>query len=164
MITRKGLVPSWAAGIALLLMTLPALVRGVLADELDPRTLTKHIDPLPVPGAMPMAGPNYDEIGAWQIQQQLHSQLPPTTVYGYGATQASVSYPGATIVARKGVPISIPGAGPAHRAMGRSGRRWQARPVGHLLREAVDQRSLGLAQAARDALRNPTHGGCHGDQ
>ena len=77
------------------------------AEELDPRTLTKYMDPLPVPGAMPMAGPNYYEIGAWQIQQQLHSQLPPTTVYGYGPTQATASYPGATIVAQKGVPISI---------------------------------------------------------
>lgn len=74
---------------------------------LNPLSLTKYVDPLPVPGAMPTAGPNYYEIGAWKIQQKLHSQLPLTTLYGYGASQASASYPGATIVARKGVPISI---------------------------------------------------------
>ena len=74
---------------------------------LNPLTLTKYMDPLPVPGAMPTAGPNYYEIGAWQIQQKLHSQLPATTVFGYGTSQATASTPGATIVARKGVPISI---------------------------------------------------------
>jgi spore coat protein A len=93
------------AGI-LLLSCLAAGIAGA-QTPLDPLTLTKYIDPLPVPGAMPMAGPNYYEIGAWQIQQQLHSQLPPTTVYGYGTSQATASYPGATIVAEKGVPISI---------------------------------------------------------
>ena len=78
-----------------------------IAEELDPKTLTKYIDPLPVPGAMPMAGPNYYEIGAWQIQQQLHSQLPMTTVWGYGPTAATASYPAATIEAVRGVPIDI---------------------------------------------------------
>ena len=82
-------------------------VEQALAAELDPRTLTKYVDPLPIPGAMPMAGPDYYEIGAWQIQQQLHSQLPPTTVYGYGTSQATASYPGATIVVQKGVPIDV---------------------------------------------------------
>ena len=94
-----------AAGTVLLL----ALVVGVAAAQtpLNPLTLTKYLDPLPVPGAMPTAGPNYYEIGAWEIQQKLHSQLAPTTVYGYGTSQATASYPGATIVTRKGVPISI---------------------------------------------------------
>lgn len=101
------------------------LVGHAQAQVLNPLTLTKYVDPLPVPGAMPMAGPNYYEIGVWQIQQQLHSELPPTTLYGYGASQATASYPGATIVARKGVPISI---------------RWTNHlPVGpHLLEYAID--------------------------
>jgi FtsP/CotA-like multicopper oxidase with cupredoxin domain len=90
-------------------LLLPALMFATQAsaEKLDPRTMTKYIDPLPVPGAMPMAGPNYYEIGVWQIQQQLHSQLPLTTLYGYGTSEATASYPGATIVAQKGVPISI---------------------------------------------------------
>jgi len=107
MLTRKGAVSHWLVPSAFIVIMLLAFVRSAVADELDPRTLTKYIDPLPVPGAMPTAGPNYYEIGAWQIQQRLHSQLPPTTVYGYGTSQATASYPGATIVAQKGVPISI---------------------------------------------------------
>jgi spore coat protein A len=37
-----------------------------------------------------------------QFKQQLHRQLPPTTVWGYNGT-----YPGPTIEARKGTPISV---------------------------------------------------------
>ena len=93
-------------------------------ELLDPLRLTKYIDPLPVPGAMPMSGPNAYEIGVWQIQQQLHGELPPTTVYGYGTSEATASYPGATIVTRKGVPISI---------------RWTNHlPATHLLEYAID--------------------------
>jgi spore coat protein A, manganese oxidase len=74
---------------------------------LNPLTLTKYMDPLPIPGPMPMAGPNYYEIGAYQVTQQLHSQLPPTTVWGYGTSQANASYPAATIEAQCGVPLDI---------------------------------------------------------
>lgn len=104
---------------------LVAPVGNALAqEELDPLTLTKYMDPLPVPGAMPQAAPNYYEIGAYQIQQQLHSQLPLTTVYGYGTSAATASYPGATIVAQKGVPISI---------------KWTNHlPMTHLLDYAID--------------------------
>ncbi len=92
---------------AVLLPLLVALGGNAIAETLDPLTLTKYIDALPIPGVAPMAGPNYYEIGAYRIQQQLHSQLPPTMVYGYGTSQETASYPGPTIVARKGVPISI---------------------------------------------------------
>jgi FtsP/CotA-like multicopper oxidase with cupredoxin domain len=104
--TRKN-ATGWLVPVSLLVLLLVTVGSAVAQVPLNPKTLTKFIDPLPVPGAMPMAGPNYYEIGAWQVQQQLHSQLPPTTVYGYGTSQATASYPGATIVARKGVPISI---------------------------------------------------------
>ncbi|HXJ68353.1 MAG TPA: multicopper oxidase domain-containing protein [Verrucomicrobiae bacterium] len=94
------------------------------ADVLDPTTLTKYMDALPIPGPMPMAGPNYYEIGAWQIQQRLHAQLPLTTVWGYGSTQATASYPAATIEARRGVPIDI---------------HWTNHlPMTHLLSYAID--------------------------
>jgi FtsP/CotA-like multicopper oxidase with cupredoxin domain len=76
-------------------------------QTLIPTSLTKFMDPLPVPGAMPQSGVNFYEIGMYQIQQQLHSQLPPTTLYGYGASQATASYPSATIEALRGVPIQI---------------------------------------------------------
>jgi len=88
---------------AVLLGAKPAATEEIL----DPLSLTKYIDPLPIPGVAEMAAPNYYEIGAYQIQQQLHSELPPTTVYGYGTSEATASYPGPTIVAQKGVPISV---------------------------------------------------------
>ena len=100
-------LPRSASMLIVILAATLSLVGISSAEVLDPLSLTKYVDPLPVPGAMPQAAPNYYEIGAWQIQQQLHSQLPPTTVYGYGTSQATASYPGATIVAQKGVPISI---------------------------------------------------------
>jgi FtsP/CotA-like multicopper oxidase with cupredoxin domain len=97
----------WSGLSASVLGLLLVLAGSAGADVLDPQTLTKYMDPLPIPGVAPQAAPNYYEIGAWQIQQQLHSQLPPTTVYGYGTSQATASYPGPTIVVQKGVPISI---------------------------------------------------------
>ncbi len=94
------------------------------AEELNPTTLTKYLDPLPIPGAMSTAGPNYYEIGVWQIQQQLHSQLPMTTVWGYGPTQATASYPGATIEVTRNVPIDV---------------RWTNHlPMTHLFYYAID--------------------------
>jgi len=92
---------------------------------LNPKSLTKYMDPLPIPGVMPQAGENYYEIGAWQTQQQVHSQMPgPTTVWGYGPTQETASWPAMTIVARKGVPIQV---------------KWTNHlPTTHLLDYAID--------------------------
>jgi spore coat protein A, manganese oxidase len=98
---RRNVVPIAVAALCF------CVVEGAQSEELEPLSLTKYIDALPIPGAMPQAAPNYYEIGAYQIQQQLHSELPPTTVYGYGTSEATASYPGATIVAQKDVPISI---------------------------------------------------------
>jgi spore coat protein A, manganese oxidase len=97
---------------SVLLALLPFVLLAVAvapakAEELDPLTLTKYMDPLPIPGVAQPIAPNFYEIGAYRIQQQLHSQLPPTTVYGYGTSEATASYPGPTIVAQKGVPIQI---------------------------------------------------------
>ena len=91
---------------------------------LDPLTLTKYTDPLPIPGIMPAAGPNHYEIGMYEVQQQLHTQLPPTTVWGYGASAATASYPAATIEAQRGVPVTV---------------RWtNDLPMTHLLEYAID--------------------------
>lgn len=94
--------------LVILLLGLPLAAVPATGEELlDPMSLTKYVDPLPIPGAMPMAGPNYYEIGAYEIHQQLHSQLPPTYLFGYGTSQETASYPAATIVAQRGVPIDI---------------------------------------------------------
>jgi spore coat protein A len=72
-----------------------------------PLILTPYLDPLPIPQpATPVSGTiggtaTYD-IEIVQMQQQLHSQLPPTTLWGYDGL-----YPGPTIEARTGFPITV---------------------------------------------------------
>ncbi len=129
------------SALAVLLLTAgPAATQSVL----DPLTLTKYMDPLPIPGPMPMAGPNYYEIGAWQVQQQLHSQLPMTTVWGYGPTQATASYPGATIEAQKGVPIDV---------------RWTNHlPTTHLFWYAIDPTLMKAETTTGVPLTTHVHG------
>ena len=69
--------------------------------------LAKFVDPLPIPAvAVPITGApggaaTY-EIAMTEFQQQLHRDLPPTTVWGYGG-----SYPGPTIVASSGEPVTV---------------------------------------------------------
>ncbi|HEU5109995.1 MAG TPA: multicopper oxidase, partial [Micromonosporaceae bacterium] len=98
---------AWGVPVSVLALLLLTAAGALAQVPLNPKTLTKFIDPLPVPGAMPMAGANHYEVGVWQIQQQLHSQLPPTTLYGYGTSQSTASYPGATFVTQRGVPITV---------------------------------------------------------
>jgi FtsP/CotA-like multicopper oxidase with cupredoxin domain len=69
--------------------------------------LCPYVDPLPRPQvAIPTVGSagaaaTY-EIAAQQIEQRLHRDLPPTTLWGYGG-----SYPGPTIEAGVGEPVSV---------------------------------------------------------
>ena len=56
---------------------------------------------------MPPAGPNYYKVGAWQIRQQLHRQLPPTTLYAFGPTAETASWPAPTFETVRDVPISV---------------------------------------------------------
>lgn len=69
--------------------------------------LEKFVDALPIPAiAVPItgsvAGAAIYEIAVTQFQQQLHRDLPPTTVWGYGG-----SYPGPTIVAARNEPVVV---------------------------------------------------------
>lgn len=78
---------------------------GVLCPE-SGVMLTPFVDPLPLPGvAVPVdvidGVPRY-EMRAQQFQQQLHRDLPATTVWGFEG-----SYPGPTIEARTGEPITV---------------------------------------------------------
>ena len=110
---------------------LAAAGAAVAQVPLDPLTLTKYLDPLPIPGAMPQAGANHYEIGMYEVQQQLHSQLPMTTVWGYGTSGATASYPAATMEAQRGVPITV---------------RWTNNlPMTHLLDYAIDS-TLHIAE------------------
>ena len=72
-----------------------------------PVQLTPYLDPLPLPAvAQPTTGvpggaAHYD-IDIREVFQQLHSQLPPTRVWGYKG-----SYPGPTIEARRDLPVTV---------------------------------------------------------
>ena len=68
--------------------------------------LTKWVDSLPIPEVLEPVGrrrgkPFY-KVTMEQIEQELHSELPPTTVWGYDG-----QYPGPTIEATKGCPIDV---------------------------------------------------------
>ncbi|MEH7118341.1 multicopper oxidase [Neobacillus vireti] len=68
--------------------------------------LTKFIDALPRPSVIqPVRHQNgipYYEVTMKQVCQQLHSELPPTTVWGYNGT-----YPGPTFETRRNHPILV---------------------------------------------------------
>ena len=69
--------------------------------------LTPFVDPLPLPGvAQPVVGQPggaaHYEIEIREVFQQLHRDLPPTRVWGYAG-----SYPGPTIEARTGHPVTV---------------------------------------------------------
>jgi len=84
-----------------LVVTCILLMAAMLMAQplLDPTTLTKYIDPLPIPGVLTpvgtMNGAPYYEVHMREAQQQLHSELPPTTIWGYEG-----QYPGPSMVAR----------------------------------------------------------------
>jgi spore coat protein A len=69
--------------------------------------LAKFVDALPIPAlATPTTGTiggaaTYD-LAVTEFQQQLHRDLPPTTVWGYGG-----SFPGPTIVAARNEPVVV---------------------------------------------------------
>ena len=75
-------------------------------STLDPTTLTRYVDPLPIPGIMRPKGIQrlspYYEVTMTEFGQKLHRDLPPTTVWGYNGT-----YPGATFEVLKDKPIWV---------------------------------------------------------
>jgi spore coat protein A len=75
--------------------------------ELCPVELTPYLDPLPLPAvAVPVSGIPGDvatyDLDITEFEQQLHGELPPTTVWGYGGT-----FPGPTIEASTELPVTI---------------------------------------------------------
>lgn len=80
--------------------------RCATAQVLDTSTLTKFIDPLPIPSVLAPTGtldgaPLY-EVSVSQFTQQLHSQLPATTLWGYAGT-----YPGPTFEVNRDQTIKV---------------------------------------------------------
>ena len=73
---------------------------------------TPFVDALPLPApAQPISGSvggvaTYD-MAMREVQQQLHSELPPTTVWGYGDGPTGAAYPGPTLETTTGLPITV---------------------------------------------------------
>lgn len=103
----------------LCMASVPALV---LADHTDarkiegsaiaepvyrtPGSLERYIDPLPIPKRLMPYETRKDavlyRVRMLEFKQQMHSQLPPTRLWGYEG-----QYPGPTIEASRGVPVEI---------------------------------------------------------
>ncbi|MBI1950151.1 MAG: multicopper oxidase domain-containing protein [Acidobacteria bacterium] len=77
-----------------------------------PILLTPYLDPLPIPPvATPVIGSpggaaTYN-ITTREFEQHLHSQLPPTRVWGYHDGVGPLHTPGPVIVARTGEPVTV---------------------------------------------------------
>jgi spore coat protein A len=82
------------------------------ADVQCPVVLTPYVDALPLPAvAQPVSGsPSGEasyEMSMREVSQQLHRDLPPTTVWGYSDGPTGGGYPGPTIEARVSEPVTV---------------------------------------------------------
>jgi spore coat protein A, manganese oxidase len=101
MLTRREFLEMVAVGTAGLLVFRN---RAQAAAAIDGGDLTKYVDPLPIPGVLSPTTPggSHYQVEMSEFAQQLHRDLPPTTVYGYNH-----SYPGPTFEARRNRPITV---------------------------------------------------------
>ncbi len=81
------------------------------ATDLCPVVPTPFLDPLPIPAvAQPTSGspggPASYDVSFVQFQQVLHSELPPTTVWGFDDGSGG-AFPGPTFEASMGAPIDV---------------------------------------------------------
>ena len=100
--------------LSLLSSTLMAQVPG---GTLDPTTILKYVDPLPIPQVMPKQGTIGSSIDSYEIAVRQFNQqilpgvqgLPKTTVFGYGAPAdpKTFSYPARTIEAKVNRPVRV---------------------------------------------------------
>src|SRR5512141_2164781 len=89
-------------------------VRIPVARAAKGGTLTKYLEPLPVPGAgivvATPSGPNAYSFIQTEISRQLHPQLPPTPIWAYddgsGLGGQFGSF-GMAVVAQSGTPLTV---------------------------------------------------------
>ncbi|KAL3677049.1 hypothetical protein R1sor_026997 [Riccia sorocarpa] len=70
-------------------------------------SLTPFVDRLPIPPWIDVSAGRLVTIGAYKITQVLHRDLPATTLYAYGTSAATATYPGPTLVAKQNIPSYI---------------------------------------------------------
>ncbi|MHB8859613.1 MAG: multicopper oxidase family protein [Thermoleophilia bacterium] len=131
---RKFLELSAITGVSVMMPSLFSIGCGGQAQEAvtsstranrSAATIDRFIDPLPVPARLApdtgrYEGQDYYEIHMSEFQQEIHSQLPPTTVWGFEG-----STPGPLIEARRDRPVRI---------------KWinDGLPQTHLLKASID--------------------------
>ena len=95
--------------------------------------MTRYVDLLPVLEVMPNTGvANQYQVEMKQFTQKIHRDLPPSTLWGFGAVGFPPSWPGPTIEARVNVPVRV---------------RWiNNLPTTHFLAAAVDHTIHGAEQ------------------
>ncbi len=94
---------------------------------------TRYVDLLPILEVMPNTGvANQYQVEMKQFTQKIHRDLPPSTLWGFGAVGFPPYWPGPTIEARVNVPVRV---------------RWiNNLPTTHLLAAAVDHTIHGAEQ------------------
>jgi spore coat protein A len=111
-------------------MALVTLALGVgqasaVATPLVPTSVTKYVDPLPIPPVAQQTAPGSYDLHMMQGTAIFHSQLPPTTVWGYGG-----GYLGPTIEARTNQPFTV--------------RWYNDLPATHILASSIDYSLDGM--------------------
>jgi spore coat protein A len=81
--------------------------QATAATPLNPTTLAKYLEPLPIPPAAQPTAPGYYEMSMNQGTTQFHPDLPPTTVWGYSDGFNPSGYLGPTFVVRRGEDIHV---------------------------------------------------------
>src|SRR5512146_781644 len=107
MLTRREFIKLGMVAGAGLVVPWEVLGKRLLTKQaLDPAVLTKFVDPLPILPVMTPSGSldgnPYYEVPMVQFQQKLHSQLDPTTLWGYRG-----QFPGPTFEVQRGQPVSV---------------------------------------------------------
>ncbi|CAI5507073.1 unnamed protein product [Closterium sp. Naga37s-1] len=102
------LLAAVAACFGALVTVTGAPLAGPECESEFPR-LCKFVDDLrdSIPEQIDASSPLPIRIGAYQIRQKLHRDLPPTKLYAYGRSAATAHYPGPTLVAKRGVPTQV---------------------------------------------------------
>ncbi|CAI5490947.1 unnamed protein product [Closterium sp. Naga37s-1] len=77
------------------------------ANAFPQRPLCKFVDSLTSRVIPTLDGTKPLTIGAYQIYQKFHRDLPATKQYAYGTSQKTASYPGPTIVAKVGIDTTV---------------------------------------------------------
>jgi spore coat protein A len=117
-----------------------ALAPHASATPLNPATLTKYVDPLPIPPVAQQSAPGHYDLTMMQGTTQFSSQLPATPVWGFGG-----GYLGPTIEERTGTPITV---------------TWiNNLPTTHLLAPFIDHTLDGAMQAPDVRAVTHLHGG-----